>query len=340
MNPPENRPLDSSFTRPRLDRRHFIGRSIAATVAAPLALSLEERRLVAHAASEPGQAQSSPPARMPCGRIGSVEISRLICGGNLISGYAHSRYLIYVSDLLKHYFVDERIMETWALCEAHGINTMVASSTDPHAYEVYRKYRARGGKMQFLAQVSPAKTDLKTPVMQAVDAGAVGAFLVGNLGDLWTRERSIDLVGDVVQLIRSQGMIAGVAGHELRTLKEVEKAGIAPDFHVKTLHDNNYWSRRQPGQDKEVIDNYTADNYWCLDPVETIRFMSELERPWIAYKILAAGAIHPKAGFRHAFGNGADFALVGMFDFQVATDAAIACEAVSESRNRNRAWMA
>jgi len=119
----------------------------------------------------------------------------------------------------------------------------------------------------------------------------------------------------------------------------VEKAGLAPDFYMKTLHDTKYWSTRRPDQMKEVIDNYGVDNYWCMDPKETIAYMAELNRPWIAYKVLAAGAIHPRAGFRHAFDNGADYVAVGMFDFQIAEDAAALVEAVRDSRNREREWM-
>ena len=43
------------------------------------------------------------------------------------------------------------------------------------------------------------------------------------------------------------------------------------------------------------------DNYWCMDPKQTIAYRSELSRPWIAYRVLAAGAIHPRAGFKYAF---------------------------------------
>ncbi len=118
------------------------------------------------------------------------------------------------------------------------------------------------------------------------------------------------------------------------------KAGIEPDFYMKTLHSNNYWSKRQPGQLKEVIDNYGIDNYWCLDPDATIDFMKTCKRAWLAYKVLAAGAIQPREGFRHAFENGADFAVVGMFDFQVAEDAAIAREILSATLNRQRPWLA
>jgi NAD(P)H-dependent flavin oxidoreductase YrpB (nitropropane dioxygenase family) len=90
---------------------------------------------------------------------------------------------------------------------------------------------------------------------------------------------------------------------------------------------------------KEVIDNYSIDNYWCMDPKETIAYMAELNRPWIAYKVLAAGAIHPRAGFRHAFDNGADYVAVGMFDFQISEDAAALVEAVRDARNREREWI-
>jgi hypothetical protein len=120
----------------------------------------------------------------------------------------------------------------------------------------------------------------------------------------------------------------------------VEKAGLNPDFYMKTLHSTNYWSKRRPDQVQEVIDNYSTDNYWCMDPEATIRFMQELERPWLAYKVLAAGAIPPKAGFQYAFENGADFCVVGMFDFQVAEDVAIANQVLKETENRPRAWMA
>ncbi len=68
--------------------------------------------------------------------------------------------------------------------------------------------------------------------------------------------------------------------------------------------------------------------------------MSEMERPWIAYKVLAAGAIHPKAGLKHAFENGADFTLVGMFDFQVTENVAIANELLASQLARQRDWVA
>jgi hypothetical protein len=323
------------------NRRSFLKKSTAAGLALPLVRSLEEYAL---AAQESVPARPPAPADtktvLPVGKIGNVRISRMIAGANLIGGFAHSRDLIYVSPLLKHYFTDEKILETWSLSEQHGMNTMILFTADKRSFDLYAKHRAQGGRMQVLAQLSPEKDDLKTSVKQAKDAGAVGAFLLGNKGDEWTRDGEVKLIGELLAIIKEQGMITGVAGHELRTIKTVEQAGLAPDFYMKTLHDTNYWSKRRPDQMKEVVDNYSIDNYWCMDPKETIGYMSELRRPWIAYKVLAAGAVHPRAGFKYAFENGADFAAVGMFDFQVAENAAIMKETVAAAQNREREWFA
>ena len=321
-------------------RRSFFKKSVAVTMAAPLVTSLEEYALTAQEAPKPARAVPATKATLPTGTIGKVKISRLICGGNLISGYAHSRDLIYVSKLLKSYFTEEKIMETWALSEEHGVNTMIFNPSDRRAFEIYRKYRAQGGKIQCLAQLDPPKNNLAPAIKEAVDAGVVGAVLVGNLGDTWTRAGDVDSIGKFVDLVKAQGIIAGVAGHELRTPMTVEKAGIKPDFYMKTLHSANYWSSRKPDQMKEVIDNYGIDNYWCLDPEGTVRFFSELERPWIAYKVLAAGAIQPPAGFKHAFASGADFCVVGMFDFQIAENVTTANQVLAETKNRERSWVA
>jgi len=70
--------------------------------------------------------------------------------------------------------------------------------------------------------------------------------------------------------------------------------------------------------------------------------MDKLDEPWIAFKILAAGAIEPKDGFKYAFENGADLICVGMYDFQVVEDSNITLEALNSStlHSRKRRWLA
>jgi hypothetical protein len=77
---------------------------------------------------------------------------------------------------------------------------------------------------------------------------------------------------------------------------------------------------------------------WDLHPEKTVEFMKGVTKPLIAFKILAAGAIHPKTGFRYAFENGADFICVGMFDFQVVDDVNTAIDVLPDTGKRERKW--
>ena len=82
------------------------------------------------------------------------------------------------------------------------------------------------------------------------------------------------------------------------------------------------------------------DNIFDLFPDVTTQYMKEIRKPWIAFKVLAGGAIAPKNGFRFAFENGADFICVGMFDFQIIDDINTVCEVLAGIKERQRPWYA
>jgi len=85
--------------------------------------------------------------KVPKGKIGKVELSRLILGGNMIGGWAHARDLVYVSPLVQAYHTRQKIYETLRLAEASGINTIL---TNPNLCPVITDYwKDEGGKIQF-----------------------------------------------------------------------------------------------------------------------------------------------------------------------------------------------
>ena len=66
------------------------------------------------------------------------------------------------------------------------------------------------------------------------------------------------------------------------------------------------------------------------------QFFREVTKPWVAFKVLAAGAISPRDGLKHAFENGADFVPFGMFDFQIEEDARLATRIIRRAKKRAR----
>ncbi len=79
---------------------------------------------------------------------------------------------------------------------------------------------------------------------------------------------------------------------------------------------------------------------FCHNHEETVAFMQDVEVPWMAYKVLAAGAIPPTDGIPYAFRSGADFICLGFFDFQLDEDVRIARRAVADAKDRKRPWSA
>ncbi len=278
------------------------------------------------------------------GKIGDVKISRMLLGGNLVSGYMHARDLKYVNRLFRAYVTEEKIFETFALAEEHGINTVLESGA-----ALLQKYnKEHGGRMQIIPSVHPAleqpEAKLKDEVRKKVDAGCAALYVWGVAGDQLTKAGEVDRIAKAVEFIQDEGIPAGVGGHSLQVPFQCEKQQVPCDFYVKTLHMDTYGSAVPKPQRKDFIwldgGEGWNDNMWCIDPEETVQFMQGVAKPWIAFKVLAAGAIPPRKGFAHAFDSGADFIGVGMFDFQIKENCELVRRLVGKARNRPRPWMA
>lgn len=340
----------------KTDRRCFLARGVlgAAGIGAAYG-SIEENILLA--AKEEGAAQAAPgkekpktdipPGSLPCGKIRNVSLSRLFIGGNLIGGWAHSRDLMYASKLFTSYNTEAKVFETLELAQACGINTI---QLDPACWPVVTKYnQSHNPKIQTMVCVTFSEDKVKTneAIKSNVDKGATFVYSHGGMTDGYMMGGGkIEAIAQFVELIKAQGVPAGVGGHSLNMPMACEKNRVNPDFYVKTFHMDRYWSATPKDHRKEYdwmrgdSSDHDAnfDNMWCNNPEETASFMEAVQKPWVAFKVMAAGAIPPRAAFPNAYRNGADFIIAGMFDFQVETDVKIAVEALQKMGNRRRPW--
>jgi uncharacterized membrane protein YphA (DoxX/SURF4 family) len=263
---------------------------------------------------------------LPKAKIGNLELSRMIMGGNLIGGWAHARDLIYVSKLVKAYHHDRKVFETFSLAEKCGVNTIL---TNPALCRVINEYwRKTGGEIQFISDCA-FNNDLMEGIRVSVDGGAHACYVQGAITDKLALEGKFDQIDDALALIRRNGIPAGIGAHDINAIIACVDAGLKPDYWVKTLHHTDYWS---------AIPQEEHDNIWCKKPADTVDYMNRLEQPWIAFKVLAAGAIAPEVGFPYAFKNGADFICVGMYDFQIVDDVNLAIDVLGSDLQRTRPW--
>jgi uncharacterized membrane protein YphA (DoxX/SURF4 family) len=309
----------------------------AVTGARKLWLSHEERDLVeAFGGADDAARSIGPPSLselqdpVPSGTIAGKSISRLILGGNIACGFAHSRDLIYVSSLVRAYHTQEKIFETLMLAEKCGINTIL---THPSLADTINQYWERcDGKIQFLADCGWMEgTDTLGAIDYAVDKGASLCYLQGEMADRLVREDNWDYLEQCLEKVRRAGLPIGIGAHRIETLRAIAEKGISPDFWMKTFHQDKYWSYRHPEE---------RDNKYCYNLADTVAFMNQRDEPWIAFKVMAAGSLRPREAFHHAFENGADFICAGMYDFQIVEDSNITVESLAAAQQRTRRWTA
>jgi hypothetical protein len=225
------------------------------------------------------------------------------------------------------------------MAEQCGVNTLLTNPIMATMIDEYWKRKI--GKIQFISDCAgliygenkrAEPFDVYTDrIKRAIDYGAIACYIQGETADWYMEHGMEDQLGKAMDLIRGNGVLLGIGAHRIETVKACVDAGFDPDFWMKTLHHHNYWSAKHPEW---------HDNMYCYKPEETITFMESLPQPWIAFKVMAAGAIHPRNAFKYAFEKGADFVCAGMYDFQMVEDINIAYDALNAPIHRNRKWMA
>jgi len=259
-----------------------------------------------------------------------------------------ARDLDYVSALAANYNTEERIFMTLKKCEEYGINTIVLKDHNFKQFRLSKYWDEWGGRMQWIADVITEDIDkYEELLVEHLELGATAVYLWGGASDIWYYEKKEANIIKGYEIMKKYNIVAGIGANRLEPVMFCEKEGLEPDFYFKTLHHDQYWSAH-PKENRKYMEMWEKwsneygefhDNLWCENHEATAAFMRDVQVPWIAFKVLAAGAIGTEEGFKYAFESGADFICVGMFDFQVKEDAELTQKTIAESNNRARPWI-
>jgi len=302
----------------KFDRRDLLRNSLGTTAALVGGISYERKALMSRMMAPIRKSVTKEPVKgLQRGKFGKYEVSRLIIGGDPVSGIAHAGELVYQADFMKQYFDTAKILETLTLAEQNGINTLLMRADDRiiSHYNMFKK--ERGGTLQWIATSAPEQGDPVENAKRARDNGAIAVYLHGGIADGLVKSGKIDVIGEIVEDFKKVGIMAGIGAHLLETARASVQAKVDPDFYMMTIN---------------------RVNYYCSEAAEVGIFMRSIKKPWIAFKVLGAGRVKPPEGFRLAFEHGGDFLAVGMFDWQIRDDVAHVQEMLANGISRDRDW--
>ena len=107
---------------------------------------------------------------------------------------------------------------------------------------------------------------------------------------MFEAERAEEVWEGILGAGRDLGLMpAGLGAHSVETLIACEEAGIIPDYYMKTLHHDRYWSAH-PREKRRFLEMYEPnspkheeyhDNMFCHDHEETVAFMQDVKVPWM-----------------------------------------------------------
>ena len=222
-------------------------------------------------------------------KLGELEVSRFILGGNPFSGFSH--WDAAGDDEMRHYFTAERIKALYREAEGLGVNTHIGRA-DHHVMRVLMEYWDEGGEIQWIAQTCPELGTPERGALNGINYGAKAVFVHGGQTDHMRIHGRLEELPPVINMIHDAGLPAGVAGHVPEIFEWAEEH-LECDFYMCS-HYNPIFRDKSP-EHMTMEDEIFNDE----DRERMTAAIQKLSKPVIHYKILAGARNDPKDAFRY-----------------------------------------
>jgi hypothetical protein len=238
-------------------------------------------------------------------RLGNVEVSRLVIGGNPFSGFSHQGP--ERDKQFRKYYTQQRIKDTLRKAEQAGINTVFARA-DNHMIRLLEEYWDEGGKIQWIAQTASERADFLSNIRTAAANGAKGCYLHGGQSDFFFHQKQHDNMHQALATMKSAGLAAGFAGHNV-AVHEWIRDNLKADFQVCCYYDPT------PRTDDP---NHVSSDHEKFDPAHRDQMAAAIRTftcPTVHYKVFAAGRTDPRQALQYVAKTirPQDIVLIGCF---------------------------
>jgi len=237
--------------------------------------------------AKPISCAAAPIARadtLPTIRMGTLEVSRLILGSNPFWGYSHKSPQL--DEEMKRHYTDERIMQI--LDEAADCClTTVTSPPDERWIKLWARYLENGGRLKiWISQCHGHPGQMPEEIDRSVKAGAKAIFIQGARVEEQFDQGNFSLLESWIKRIKEAGLPAGAAAHWPEIHPELERRKFPTDFYYQCMYNAS-----------------KSKDYSAAEREKAVATIKRLEKPVIAYKILAAGRLTASEGFEYAFSH-------------------------------------
>jgi len=223
-------------------------------------------------------------AHLPTVRLGTLEVSRFILGSNPFWGYSHKSPQL--DEEMKRHYTDERIMQILDEAADCGL-TALASPPDERWVNIWARYVEKGGRLKiWISQCHGNPEQMHEEIDRSIKAGAKAIFIQGLRVEEQFGQGNFDVLRSWIEQIKEAGLPAGAAAHWPEVHPEFERRKFPTDFYYQCFYNVS-----------------KTNDYSAAEREKAVATIKALEKPVIAYKILAAGRLPASEGFEYAFNH-------------------------------------
>jgi hypothetical protein len=244
---------------------------------------LSRRELLMAAGAAGASAALAATEALPTIKLGRHTVSRLIVGGNPVSGNSHTSSTL--DRAMRDYFTAANTKKLLARCEQAGVNTW-QSRGDRHILRLLNEYRLEGGRLQWIAQTASELADIPRHIRELASAGAIGIYHHGSQTDKFWRAGQIETAREMCKVMRDAGVQVGLGSHIPEVIDYVESKAWDVDFYMTCVYN---LSRTKEEQEQAAGRKLDGQLFWDPDREKMLARVRQTAKPCLIFKVYGAG---------------------------------------------------